>query len=322
MKIVHGGKTMVINLKRESNEIDNVKLYANLHTHSTHTDGGYAPKEIVRAAKIEGYGAVAVTDHDAATGYPELKAACEKEGLECIFGVEFSAPSALLADKKMMEATFHIVGFDFDPEYPTMKKYLEDMSVCETEQTHVLFDRGVRLGKIKGIEWEEVLEYNTGITWLCNNHLWRAMLAKGLVTPSDRGWFWNELFADHRYEVPPYREFKKEYEIIQLIRDAGGIAIVAHPHEQLCHMDTLIEMGVEGLEVWHQLMTEEEKTQALKIAYEKGLYISGGSDHHGLCSGYYEDYVNLSDCPFYAPPRSYGTTEAYFNEIKNRKLNR
>ena len=203
-----------------------------------------------------------------------------------------------------------------------MKKYLEDMSIRETEQTHVLFDRGVRLGKIKGIEWEEVLEYNKGITWLCNEHLWRAMKAKGLVTQVDHGWFWNELFADHRYEVLPHREFKQEHEIIQLIRDAGGIAIVAHPHEQLCYMDQLIEMGVEGLEVWHEMLTEEEKSQALKIAYEKNLYISGGSDHHGLCSGYYERYANPVEAPCYAPPLAYGTTKEYFDEIKNRKLNR
>ena len=272
--------------------------------------------------KEEGYKALALTDHDIATGYPEFKAACDKEGIECIFGAEFSSPSKLLAHRTdLVEATFHIVGYHFDPEHPAMKQYLIDMGIRETEQTHVLFDRGVKLGRIKGIEWEEVLEYNKDIRWLCNNHLWRAMLDKGLVTPEDRGWFWRELFAEHRFEVPPHREFKQEHEIIQLIHDAGGIAILAHPHEQLCYLDELVEMGIEGLEVWHSIMTEEERAQAIKIAYEKNLYISGGSDHEGLSDGEYAARKKPGD-PGYFPPRSFGTTKTYFEEIRDRKLNR
>ena len=57
-----------------------MKIYANLHTHSTHSDGPYSPTEIVKVAKAEGYRAVAITDHDTASAYPELKKACEGEG--------------------------------------------------------------------------------------------------------------------------------------------------------------------------------------------------------------------------------------------------
>lgn len=302
-----------------------MKLYANLHTHSTHSDGGFSPTELAYAAKKEGYKAIAVTDHDTATGYPELRDVCIKEGLECIFGVEFSSPSKLLEKNAehrdvAMRKRFHIVGYHFDPAYPAMKKYLADRGTNETEQTHVLFDRGVKLGKIKGIEWEEVLEYNKGIAWLCNEHLWRAMLAKGIVTKADHDWFWSELFGAHIAEVPDCIPFKQEHEIIQLIRDAGGIAILAHPHTQLDCIDALMEMGVEGLEVWHHLMTEQEIAMALELAHKKNLYISGGGDHHGYCSGYYEWEDKTSK--FYAPPLTYGTTKEYFEEIKNRKLNR
>ena len=299
-----------------------MELYANLHIHSTHSDGGYSPSKIVHVCKEEGYSAIALTDHDIATGYPELKAECDKVGMECIFGAEFSSPSKLLSDYDgPLEPTFHIVGFHFDPEYPAMKQYLIDMGIRETEQTHVLFDRGVKLGRIKGIEWEEVLEYNKGIKWLCNMHLWSAMLDKGLVTPADRGWFWSELFAEHRFEVPPHRPFKQEHEIIQLIRDAGGIAILAHPHKQLQHIDALMEMGLEGLEVWHYGLTEQEREQAVKMAYAKDLYISGGSDHRGLSDGAHKAKLKPGDKGYY-PPKSFGTTKAYYEEIKNKQLNR
>lgn len=301
-----------------------MEIYANLHIHSTHSDGNYSPKQIVHVCKGEGYRAIAITDHDIATAYPEMKAECDKVGMECLFGAEFSAPSKLLMHEdyyNSLEPNFHITAYHFDPEHPAMKQYLLDMGYRETEQTHVLFDRGVRLGLIKGITWDEVLEYNKGIEWLCNNHLWRAMLDKGLLKKEDRPWFWTELFADHRWEVPPHRSFKEDYEMIQLIRDAGGIPIVAHPHEQLQYMDALIEMGVQGLEIWHSMMTEPEREQALKLAYDKGLYISGGSDHEGLSDGEYAKYKKPGD-PGYFPPKSLGTTKLYYEEIRDRKFYR
>ena len=121
--------------------------------------------------------------------------------------------------------------------------------------------------------------------------------------------------------MPPHREFKKEAEIIQLIRDAGGVAIIAHPHEQLKHMEALIEMGAEGLEVWHYLLTEEEREQAVKMAYAKDLYISGGSDHGGLSNGESAKLLKPGDLR-YSPPMSRGTIKQYYEEIRDRKLNR
>ena len=299
-----------------------MKLYANLHTHSTHSDGGYSPAKIAQVAKAEGYGAIAITDHDTVTAYPELKAECEKLGIDCIFGAEFSSPSKLLEGNQYMAADFHICGYHFDPEYPPMKQYLVEMSHRETDQTRVLFERGIALGKLSGITWDEVLEFNKGITWLCNDHLFRALLAKGILTRADRGWYFKELFGVHRYEVPPSYPFKQEHEIIRLIHDAGGIAIVAHPHNQLQHMDALMEMGIDGLEIWHHLLTPEEQEAGIRLALDKGLYISGGSDHNGYCCGYYENYAKPEDCPRYAPPCAFGTTKEYYEEIKNRKLNR
>lgn len=299
-----------------------MKYYANLHTHSTHSDGRYSPSELARMAKIEGYGAVAVTDHDVVTGYPELRDECEKLGLECILGAEFSSPSKLLAGKTQMAGEFHILGFGFDPEYPEMKEYLAGMSLRESEQTRILFERGVKIGFLKDITWDEVLEFNHGITWLCNEHVWRLLLAKGMFKKSDYRTYFNELFGVHRYEIPPCYDFKQEHEIIKLIRDAGGIALLAHPHEQLCHMDALIEMGIQGLEVSHFIMTEEEQKEALKLAYDKGLYIAGGTDHEGYMSGAYEQYEKPEDCPVYAPFASIGTTKEHFDEIKNRRIDR
>ena len=88
-----------------------MKLYATLHSHSTHSDGVYTPTELVQVAKNEGYKAIALTDHDVASGAPEMRKACAEEGLEYLFGCEFSSPW------KAKGIDFHITAYHFDPEY-------------------------------------------------------------------------------------------------------------------------------------------------------------------------------------------------------------
>ena len=294
-----------------------MKFYANLHTHSTHSDGKYSPAEMVQVAKGEGYKALAITDHDTATAFPYLKEECDREGLDCIFGVEFTANSPLLSS-----GYFHMVAFDFDPEYPEMKEYLRRLSINETEQTKYCFDRAQREGNLLDITWDEVLEYNKGITWLCNDHLFSAMKAKGLVTDLDYEPFFDAYFGPRRYEFQVPYEFLDVKDLIKLVHDAGGIILLAHPHMQIQFVDQLVEWGMDGLEVWHREVEQDEQKQAYKIALDKELYISGGSDHSGLCGGMYESYKSPEECPYFIAPLSTGTTELHFNEIKQRKINK
>ncbi|MBP3369245.1 MAG: PHP domain-containing protein [Clostridia bacterium] len=293
-----------------------MELYANLHLHSTHSDGKYSPTELVRVAKQEGYRALAITDHDTATAYPELVEACMKEGMECIFGVEFS-----VAKPK----SYHIVAFDFDPEYPPMKQYLEDMAFRQTDNTFCCFNEAVEKGDITGITWDEVLEYNKGIAWLCNEHVFNAMLAKGLVEQCNYMAWFNKNFRHQRGHYPPKKEFMPLPELLKLIKEAGGFAIVAHPAGLLDDIDRLIEYGIEGLEALHPDLSEDEKKRALRIALEKDLYVGGGSDHSGLCGGCYSAFPNeeeLKKSPLYIPDFSVGTSKEFYEEIKNRRINR
>ena len=288
-----------------------MKLYANLHNHTTHSDGVYSPREIVEVAKKEGYGALAVTDHDTVTACREVMAECERVGLEWIFGAEFSSPC------KSLGTNFHILGFHFDPEHPEMKSYLEQCSCCEAHQTRVLFERGVDEGKITGIEWQEVLEYNRGITWICNEHVFRAMKAKGLKTDTDYPEFFAGVYGRRRSQVPPLYEFLSAEKIIALIHRSGGIAIVAHPHNQLRFADELVKMGIDGLEVWHHMLGDDERNEALCVALKYDMLVSGGADHAGLCGGQYARYEHPEETEYYFDPCTLGTTKAFFDEIKS-----
>ena len=291
--------------------------YANLHLHSTHSDGVYSPTELVKIAKEEGYHALAITDHDTGSGYPELKEACAKEGMECLFGVEFSVCEP---------AHFHIVGFSFDPDYPEMKAYLDEMAIGQTENTRCCFLEAVENGGIHGITWDEVLRYNAGIPWLCNNHVFRAMQAKGIVREDEyMNWF-DKNFRYQRDKYKHFIKFKPLDEIVDLIKRAGGFAVCAHPTKnQLGLIDMLVGCGIEGIEVMHPSLDEELRAEARKLALERRLFISGGSDHSGLCGGYYSSFESeeaLKSSSLYIEPLSAGTEECYFRELQNHRMAR
>lgn len=299
-----------------------MNFYANLHLHSTHSDGKYDPTTLAKIAHQEGYRAAALTDHDTATGCAEFKAACEALGMEAIFGAEFSAPTSLYTRPNGKAGSFHITAYHFDPEYPPMKEYLTQMGLRETDQTRILFERGLQLGLIQGITWDEVLAFNQGIAYICNEHVFAAMKAKGLATDLDYPLFFKNVYGPYRKTVPPLYPFKQVEEIIALVHEAGGIALVAHPHNQLQYLDALIEMGIDGLEAWHPDLTEEEKAEAYRLGLEKKLYISGGSDHSGLCGGQYATLTDPRLSRHYIEPLSVGTTKDYFEEIRDRTLRR
>ena len=290
--------------------------YANLHSHTTHSDGIYTPTELVRVAKAEGYRAVAITDHDTATAYPELVSACRAEGLECIFGVEFSV---------VEPKDYHIVAFNFDPEYPPMAEYLKQMSKTQAHRTKCCFDEAVSLGKISGVSWDDVLEFNKDVSWISNNHVFRLLLLRGLVEQKNYMSWFVENFLNQRAKYPPIFKFLPLADLVKLIKDAGGIALVAHPHGKLGDIDFLIENGIVGLEINHSMLTPEERRLAYKLAMEKNLFIAGGSDHEGLCGGLYDSYPTkeaLMASPHYVEPMSTGTPKRFYEEIKNSKLNR
>ena len=295
-----------------------MKMHACLHAHSTHSDGIYSPLEIATIARDEGYHAIVLTDHDTISGTNEMIAAANALGLESMLGIEFStfAPE--------INQELHITAFHIDIEHPEMKEYLLRLSEKETDQTRVLFHRGVDLGYIKGITWDEVLEYNKGITWLCNEHIYRAMKSKGLITDYEYPSFFANCYGVHRKEVPPKYDFLDVRELIKLIHKAGGIACVAHPMPPFGHLDYidyLVDIGIDGMEIWHGILKGKDRRRALELALKHNLYISGGQDHSGLIGGQYSRYENPKETRYYYPPATLGTTKMFYEEIRDRRNN-
>lgn len=298
---------------------DVMKVYASLHAHSTHSDGPYSPAELAQIGYDEGYRALALTDHDTISGNADMIAACREKGLECIAGIEFST---MLPDSKN---DLHITAFHFDPQHPALKEYLCKLSEKETEQTRILFHRGVDIGYIKNITWDEVIAYNKGITWLCNEHVFRAMKGKKLITDMEYREFFDTCYGKYRGQVKSDIEFMNAKDLIALIHASGGIACFAHPMPPFGNLDlveTLVGYGIDGIEVWHSMLKGADRRRALGLAKKYDLYVSGGADHEGLLGGQYQRFEKPEETAYYFPPLTLGTTQLFYEEIRDKQKNR
>ncbi|MBQ2875740.1 MAG: PHP domain-containing protein [Clostridia bacterium] len=291
------------------------QMYANLHNHTTHSDGVWTVGEITEIAYNEGYRAFAVTDHDTVTGNAEMSEVGKRWGMESIFGCEFMTRSEALG------MSFHLTAYDFDPELSEMKEYLRRCSLNMTEKTRITFERAREHGDLpRELLWETVLRDNPGVSWFCNDHVFRTMKKMGIYEDRDYPHFFKDIFGVWGRDIPPLYEKLPLEEIVPLIRRAGGLVLVAHPHNQLEAIPALMRLGVEGLEVWHPDLFPEEIPRALKIAKENNLYISGGTDHSGLCGGQYCFFEDPTACEYYIPELSQGTTKELYEEIRDRRL--
>ena len=258
-------------------------MFANLHMHSTFSDGQYTPDELCALAQKQGHKAIALTDHDTCKGSYFMHRAARKHGLLCLTGTEFDADG--------FGTHFHIVGLDFDTNNDKITELFKKTSSRELIRTKILFDRSKENGwlKDKDITWEDVTARYPHNDYLCNNQIFVTLLEKGMATEDqymdffpDFGWR-----EDREAELAPIinRPMPTVEETIEAINYSGGVAILAHPHEQLEYIPKLVKLGLKGVEINHSMLTEEEKTLLPEIADKYNLYKSGGTDHEGVLGG-------------------------------------
>ena len=279
--------------------------YGNLHLHSNQSDGGFRPAFLVRLAKSLGYGAIALTDHETLTGIPELFAAAEVEGIEAISGVEFCT--------KYEGEEIHITGLDFDINHPSIVDFSK--KVCEgyTERTRTQYEDMIERGCIPNFPWEELMKYCPRTDFYCIDHIIHALDAAGICPFAEQ----NKVRIAYRQCDPSKLHFVRPSadDTIKAIREAGGVAVIAHPHEALFEkgiIEDYIAKGANGIEICHAELTERAEKLAIHAAIKYNLYCSGGTDHTGpmsACGG-----------PTYAIPAYQGVTEDEFRAIKERRF--
>jgi len=249
-----------------------VSLY-DLHTHSTASDGAYAPAELVRQAGAAGVTVLALTDHDSTEGLGEAESAAREAGIQLIPGVEISAT---WADK-----TIHIVGLRIDRRADALKLGLSRLQATRLERAEEIGRRLDRHG-IPGTF--EAAREMAGDGMITRTHFARHLAGLGLAG-SVKDVFERFLTRGKPGYVPT--RWAEMAEAVDWIRSAGGVAVLAHPQRYKLTgswMRRLIgefkECGGRALEVVSGTASPGETQSSAEYARRFELCASSGSDFH------------------------------------------
>lgn len=258
-------------------------MFANMHNHSDFSDGPHTPGKLVEIAKAQGHGAVVLTDHDTVNGYSVMVKACQDAGLLTMIGCEFSTVG--------LGTDFHLLGFDFDPKEPEMEAMLQKSGSQQAKRTKLLFDWAVEKGNIQGITWEEVIARYPYNNYICNEQVFRTLIAKGLRKEEDYDTFVLDFnYGNQEREKMVNEIITIEYphiaDAIRIIKKAGGVPMLAHPGMKVIYLHELIEMGLMGFEVYYPTKYSGCWEILNAIADRYGLYKAGGTDHSDIMGGF------------------------------------
>lgn len=245
-----------------------------LHVHSNCSDGTLTPTELVGHAAAVGLSAFALTDHDNTDGLPEAFQAAEKAGIELVGGIEFST--------EYLGTDVHIVGIDFDWKDPAFQKRIDYYRMERVRRNQKMID--MMAGDGFDISYEQMAESFSESVWT-RAHFAKYLLAKGYIKDISEA-FSKYLGDNCKYFIP--REKVSPFEVVELIREFGGIPILAHPFQYKFSDEVLrtligklIDSGLLGIEVYYSTHTQEQCDYLQALAKEYHLTVSGGSDFHG-----------------------------------------
>lgn len=243
--------------------------YCDLHLHTTHSDGLYTPKELMERAEKIGLKVIAISDHDAVSGYEEAVQYFNQVELDVLPAVELSTA--------LDSTELHILGYLIDHTNPELLKAIEKFR--ETRLT-----RGKKIVE-KLNELDVDLSMDTVKRIAGDGTLGRPHIAEALVQEEFVETF-NEAFARYLgYHAPAYVPKYRitPYEAIALVHQAEGVAVLAHPGTmgRDDKIPELVRAGLDGIEAIYPLHSHLQIERYKKMAGEFELIYTGGSDCHG-----------------------------------------
>jgi hypothetical protein len=243
--------------------------HADLHTHTTASDGTLAPSELVAAAADAGLDILAVSDHDSVEGVPPALDAAERAGITVIPAVELSA-----LDR---ERDVHLLGYFIRHTDTRFTERLLELRRGRLERAVAMVEALDGAGH--AVSLDDVLSH-AGDGAVGRSHVARALLGRGSVGSVD------EAFRDLIGRDQPFYRRKPllgPTEVIGIIHAAGGLAVLAHPCvggvDDL--IGDLVAAGLDGVEAYHPEHTRGDTQRMLDAARESGLLVTGGTDYHG-----------------------------------------
>lgn len=242
---------------------------ADLHTHSTASDGIEAPETVVALAREAGLAAIAIADHDTVAGFMALSPESTL-GVRVIPAIEMSA--------NVDAAEVHILGYFVDPTSAFLTEQLAHLQRRRLDRIERFCDRLTAIGLPLTVP--EVLAFATGSS-VGRPHIARAMISRGYV--QSVGEAFDLYLAGGRPGFVPRNDMTPEA-AIKIIHQAGGVATLAHPFTTGDPDGTVARLlpdGLDAIEVEYSAYGEPERDQLRSLAHSAGLIMTGGSDFHG-----------------------------------------
>lgn len=242
-----------------------------LHTHSTASDGLHSPAELVDLAAQRGLCILALTDHDTTQGLDEAIAAGDAAGVEVIPGVELGTDAAA--------GELHLLGYFIDRRNEEFLSALERFRAGRRDRARRIAWRLSEAGLVIDID---AIEAEVGAGSVGRQHIARALVAGGYTRSIEEA-FARYLMPGRPGYVP--RPRLSPADAVALIHRAGGAAVLAHPltvDDPEAALRGLVEVGLDGLEVFYAAYTGEQRAYLAALAEQYDLIATGGSDFHGV----------------------------------------
>lgn len=249
--------------------------FADLHMHSTASDGTDGPAELLRKIRAKGLRYFSLTDHDTTAGCDELaQLVAPEEGF--IRGAELSSATKL--------RKCHILAYGYDAGAAPLRKLMDAFSAIRVEKMHMrlaILERDFDV--VLSEEAKHILDATPSVG---KPHIARALVAAGYCRSV------REAFSEYLNKIRLRSTYIPAQESVESILASNGIPVWAHPlggeddihltpEEFFPQLELLTSYGIQGLECYYSRYTAEESAFLVSVAKEKGLYISGGSDYHG-----------------------------------------
>ncbi|MEI7539974.1 MAG: PHP domain-containing protein [Actinomycetes bacterium] len=246
-----------------------------LHTHTNKSDGTDSPRDLVNKAIAQGLTVLGISDHDTTSSWEEATQTLRAD-LALVLGSEISC---LTQDG----ISVHMLGLLFDGGHQEMQVMLEETRDGRLPRMRKMIEKMKAAGI--DISMDDVEAARPDGATLGRPHLADALVNKGIIKSRDeafQGMLNNEseFYVSHAAPTP--------VDAIQMIRRAGGVAVIAHPFAshrgqilQASDFQELVAAGLNGIEVDHRDQNPDERAMLRGIAGELGLVVTGSSDYHG-----------------------------------------
>ncbi len=242
---------------------------ADLHCHSTCSDGSLTPVELVQLAKKQSLQGLAITDHDHVASYAMAKEEAKALGVALIPGVEFSS--------RHDNQNVHILGYSFKPDHPQIQALCNWHKTRRKERCRAILERLDSLGVF--LSFGEIAEQAHG-ELIGRPHIAAAMVKKGVVSSIKEAF---QLYLGDGKTAYVAGESVGVKETIEALHLAGGVAVIAHPHliKSQSLLQAVLNLPFDGIEVFYARFPLDKTKRWEEAARQRSWLITGGSDFHG-----------------------------------------